>query len=630
MQSTPASFGRGAFMFMVAGVSLAAAERLDRGVVAFPSGDGGVYVGWRLLLADAKDVAFDVFRAESGDGPWTQSNARPIEDSTNFVDRTAQSAGRRFYAVKRAGERGKIAAVEAVEVAERAETGGRWRFKLARGAGAAKVGVGDFDGDGKLDYLVRTPDVNVDPFYRLGSDGKVAEGNWKPSPETMKLEAYRHDGTLLWRHDLGWAIETGTWYAPVVVYDVDGDGRAEVYCKGGPPGDPRDEHGRVTGGPEYLLKLDGLTGQEVARVDWPSRDGYTARKGNEAIPPYNQYSRNIIAIAYLDGKRPHVVVQRGKYTQIKLRAYDPALKLAWQLDINERNHPTFMGSGMHGMQVADIDGDGRDELIVGACAIDDDGKPLWTTRRGHPDACYVGDLDPTRPGLEIYYHQEWPMARDGVGMVDARTGRPLWGYAGPTTHVHSTGLVADIDPTRPGLESYGGESNSSQFFLYDARGTRIGNRSLGGLSPEAVYWDATTTKAVVSEGLVFRLKPPPAGVNFDASANASVGDVVRDVRGGAAAGKIGGSKSALWPGYVGATFGEIEGTVMFVGDILGDWREEIVTATRDELRIYSTTVPATTRRVTLLQDRKYRTSVGMFAMGYFFVPIEGGTPVPVD
>ena len=86
----------------------------------------------------------------------------------------------------------------------------------------------------------------------------------------------------------------------------------------------------------------------------------------------------------------------------------------------------------------------------------------------------------------------------------------------------------------------------------------------------------------------------------------------------------------MWEGYVGERFGKIEGTVLFVGDILGDWREEIVTSTGSEMRVYSTTIPATTRRVTLLQDRKYRTSVGMFPMGYFFVPIEGGTPVPVD
>ena len=111
-----------------------------------------------------------------------------------------------------------------------------------------QVGVGDLDGDGALEYIIKQPNFNTDPYQQ--------PGYWKPSTTTYKIEAYKLDGTMLWRYDMGWSIEAGIWYSPWVVYDVDGDGKAEVYCKGG-EGDPRDEKGLVLTGPEYLVKLDG-------------------------------------------------------------------------------------------------------------------------------------------------------------------------------------------------------------------------------------------------------------------------------------------------------------------------------------------------------------------------------------
>ena len=123
-----------------------------------------------------------------------------------------------------------------------------------------KVGIADLDGDGLLDFVIKQPNTNVDPYEKY----------WKRSTNTYKLEAYRSDGTFLWRYDLGWAIECGIWYSPYVVFDFDGDGRAEVAVKTG-EGDPRDPDGRVTSGPEYLSILDGRTGKERTRVEWPSR-----------------------------------------------------------------------------------------------------------------------------------------------------------------------------------------------------------------------------------------------------------------------------------------------------------------------------------------------------------------------
>ncbi len=154
-----------------------------------------------------------------------------------------------------------------------------------------KCGIADLNGDGAYDYVLKQPNVNIDPY------GKY----WKPSPETYKVEAYLADGSFLCRHDLGWSIERGIWYSPMVVFDLDGDGRAEVCLKAG-EGDPRDADGRVQSGPEYLLILDGMTGKEKARTAWLKRADF---------PGYNYASRNQMCVAYLDGKTPCLIVERG-------------------------------------------------------------------------------------------------------------------------------------------------------------------------------------------------------------------------------------------------------------------------------------------------------------------------------
>lgn len=287
-----------------------------------------------------------------------------------------------------------------------------------------------------------------------------------------------------------------------------GDYKAEVYCKAGPPGDPRDERGLVTSGPEYLVKLDGETGKALARLDWPDRSGIT--KNNSDTPEYNFWSRNLLAVAYLDGKRPHLIVERGAYTRIKIRAYDQQLKLVWSLE-TKGEYEAYKGQCTHGMQVADIDEDGRDELVIGAAAIDDNGKPLWTTGRGHPDICHVGDIDPSRPGLEIVYGHEWAQEKNGICLVEARTGALIWGINSPTKHIHSQGLVADIDPTRPGMEIYGGEKRHPEFYLFDVKGNLMSDKSFGTLAPTPVWWADKAHKLIVANGKMFVFNGPELG-----------------------------------------------------------------------------------------------------------------------
>ncbi len=543
---------------MVGGVQ--AAERLDRGAIAVPIEDGSVYVGWRLLASDSPDATFDVYRAESDGGPRTKLNARPISESCSFVDTTAK--GRRaLYYVQTTQTRGETAASS--RPAQWADTAqGFVSLKLEHSDRPQKVGLADFDGDGRLDYLVKQPDFNTDPYQQ--------PGYWKKSEDTYKLEAYRHDGTFLWRYDMGWSIEEGIWYSPIVVYDLDGDGRAEVFCKAG-EGDPREPTGHVKSGPEYLVMLDGLTGEVKRRLSWPSREGFD---------DYNYYSRNLLGIAYLDGQRPHLMVERGTYKIIKLQAYDPTLTLEWSWEASGE-FQRYRGQGMHGMHAADVDGDGRDEVVIGAAVIDDNGRPLWNLGKGHPDVCYVADVDPRRPGLEIFYGIEPGRQSNTVCLVEARTGKMLWGNPEVTVHVHGQGMVGDIIAEHPGMECYAGEAKGgTNYWLYSAQGERLSDQSLGDLSPKAIYWLDGPTKVFIVGKTIYR-----------------------------------------WPRE---KVGEIEGRIVAIADCLGDWREEVITALDGEIRIYTTTVPASSRRVCLMQDRLYRTDVAMQTMGYFYPPQLGG------
>jgi rhamnogalacturonan endolyase len=539
-----------------------AAEHLDRGVVALPLENGSTYVGWRLLAADPPEVAFHVARAEQRDGPWRTLTTEPIQTSCSYVD--AEAAGKTWwYRIEPVASRGALRVSPAVQVS--GQRGEFLSIKLQGNYRAQKVGLADLDGDGRLDYLVKQPDFNTDPYQQ--------PGYWKKSEDTYKIEAYRQDGAFLWRYDMGWAIEEGIWYSPIVVYDLDGDGKAEVYTKAG-EGDPREPTGHVRSGPEYLVQLDGLTGKVLKKLPWPSREG---------LEDYNYYSRNLLGIGYLDGVRPHLLVERGTYRLIKVQAYEPGLTLKWAWEA-AGPYTSYRGQGMHGMHCADVDEDGRDEIIIGSAVLDDDGRPLWNTGKGHPDVCYVADIDPARPGLEIFYGIEPGRKSNTVCLVEAKTGRQIWGNPEITVHVHGQGMVGDIDPAHPGLECYAGEAKGgSNYWLYAASGQRLSDQSLGELSPKAVFWLEGPTKVYVVGRQIFK--------------------------------------------YPRERVGAIEGQIVAIADCLGDWREELITALPGEIRIYTTTVPATSRRVCLMQDRPYRTDVAMQTMGYFYPPQLGGTPL---
>jgi hypothetical protein len=223
---------------------------------------------------------------------------------------------------------------------------------------------------------------------------------------------------------------------------------------------------------------------------------------------------------------------------------------------------------------ADVDADGRDELVIGAACIDDDGHGLWTLAMGHPDVCYVADIDLDNPGLEVYYGFETRQKTDGICLVDAKSGRKLWTHKKPTRHIHGQGMVGDILAESPGMEVYSGERDYEERWLYSSTGKLLQFLKKGTLSPRPLWWDADSQKEVILQG------------------------GVQD-----------------WGGRV---LLPLEGRVIATVDCLGDDREEVITSVPGEIRIYSTTMPSTRHGRCLLRDHQYRMGVVAQTMGYYY------------
>ena len=534
-------------------------ERLGRSLTARTTPDGqGVYLSWRLLTTDHPEVGFEVYR--TADGKTELLNRKPVTATTDFVD-PAPAEKARYRVVPRYGDR-CLPASDEIEVELAALRASKPYTAIPITGRAGKLGVGDLDGDGEYDFVVRTPDTGVDP----GVQGIHYDS-------VYTIAAYRRDGKKLWSYSLGEGVEPGVWYSPYAVYDFDGDGRAEVALRICPDG-KRDDRHRVSTGSEYLVVLDGLTGREIARAPWIER---TPRLGD-----LNRQNRHQIGMAYLDGRTPAIIVARGTYRAMLAEAWqlhDGRLTRLWRWDGDEEN-PVIRSQGSHNMVACDADGDGRDEILLGGCMLDDNGTLLWSAGIGHPDKIYMTDIDPRRPGMEVLLCGE--ISNDegrGVCCVDAATGRQVWNLGIPTPHV-GDGMTADIDPKHPGLECFAKEdrkAGSECRYLTTAQGKRLENRPI----PECrnwVWWD---------------------------------GDLLRET--------IRGTQVVKWPDRPVAE--GIEGVILLIADLTGDWREEIVTAVDGELRIYSTDLPARDRRTTLMQNPLYRSYVVERSQGYPQSPV---------
>ena len=211
----------------------------------------------------------------------------------------------------------------------------------------------------------------------------------------------------------------------------------------------------------------------VAKTPWLSKEGFT---------DYNYYCRNFLTVAYLDGKTPSLIMQRGTYQIIKTQALDKDFNKIWYWD-STQEQKKYSGQGSHGLITADVDRDGRDELVIGGAVLDETGQGLWTLEMGHPDICYVADIHPENPGLEIFYGFESKQKTDGICVVDAATGRKLWANKEPTSHLHGQGMAGDVLADHAGMEVLAGERDFPKRWLYSASGELIAFLEKESLTP---------------------------------------------------------------------------------------------------------------------------------------------------
>lgn len=581
-------------------------ERLDRSVVTTLGSDRRMLVQWRLLATDSSDARFDVFKngvkvARTGAG-----------EATNWRDVSGDLQAR--YAVRRVDDQKPSDALNLPDgylsiplnrpASGMTPDGVTYEYQANDGT------VGDLDGDGRYDIILKWQPTNAKDNAFAGFTGPTL------------VDAYTLDGRRLWRIDLGRNIRSGAHYTQMVVQDFDGDGRAEVVLKtadgtidgagrmiGDAEADWREDGGeipshdrtgaerkpdgslaaglagRIVSGPEFITVFDGRTGAALASAPYvPSR----GRAGDEATCEEmaaiwgdgygNRSERYLGGAAYLDGRMPSIVMARGYYGRTVVAAWDwrdGRLSQRWVFD-SDTAPEGYAGQGNHQFSVADVDGDGRQEILYGAMALDDDGTPLWTTRLGHGDAMHVGDLDPTRPGLEKFGVHENVVGNGGVGsaMVDARTGEVLWRTPGQQDV--GRGVAIDIDPRYPGAEVWASNSND----LHSADG-----RVISHIRPQqmnfGIWWDGDALRELLDGTRIFK---------WDWENQRSV---------------------PLLSAEGAASNNGTKANPVLVADILGDWREEVIWRTADSsaLRIYVTPHPTSLRHVTLMHDAQYRSQV---------------------
>lgn len=595
-------------------------EKLGRGVVAVKQSDGQVYVGWRLLGTDPDAIAFNLYRITNG-GKAVKLNAQPITTATSFVDAKADPAKSNSYVVRPVlkGKEQQASAPFTLPANAPARQYLSIPLKTPAGYTPNDVSVGDLDGDGEYEMVVHQAG--------RGRDNSQAGMTTEPI-----LEAYKLDGTLLWQINLGKNIREGAHYTQFMVYDLDGDGKAEVACKtadgtidgkgkviGDAKADFRQPEGsmikvrnrageeqqrNITGfvlsGPEYLTIFDGLTGAELATTKYlPPRHPTKLNPTTEEMAALwgdgvgNRVDRFLACVAYLDGKRPSLVMTRGYYTRAVLAAWNwrgGKLTHVWTFDSDDGTpgNEKYRGQGNHNLSVADVDNDGKDEIVFGAATIDDNGKGLYSTTLGHGDALHVSDLDPERPGLEVFDIQE-RFDDAGANFRDAKTGEVIWKKpsikAGDDGEGPGRALALDIDPRHKGFESWvrGAEIRG----LFNAKGEKISDTTPRSCN-FGVFWDGDELSELLDRNTISKWNWAD------------------------------GSETTLLTAEGCTSNNGTKATPALSADILGDWREEVIWRTTDnkELRIYTTTIPTNHRFYALMHDPQYRLSIAWQNVAY--------------
>lgn len=563
-------------------------EPLGRGVIAIRDNTDTVTVSWRYLEADGENQAFDVYR----DGK--KLNSSPIKKTTFFKD-----------AYKGNG------AVEYSVVPTRGTLAGRYTLPADAPEGYLNIplsapapqtmpdgstchyspndaSIGDVDGDGEYEIILKWDPSNAHDNGHNGYTG------------TQFIDCYRLNGERLWRIDLGRNIRSGAHYTQFMVYDLDLDGKAEMVCRtadgttdgtgkviGDPEADWRSETGRILEGREYLTVFNGETGAAMKTIDYIPQRGDPADWGDIKA---NRSDRFLACVAYLDGSHPSVVMCRGYYTRSVLAAFDwdgKELTSRWVFDSDNPGCGSYAGQGNHNLRVGDVDGDGCDEIIYGQMAVDHDGTGLYSTGMYHGDAMHMTMFDPASRNFKVWCCHENKI--DGSTLRDAATGEVLLRY--PSDLDIGRCMAADIDPRYPGVEVWSPNTGGVRSFKGELVSPAHEFKGAGKAHVPvnmAVWWDGDLLRELLDHNTVFK---------YDWEKGEAVPLTVFD-------GCVSNNGTKATP--------------CLQGDIIGDWREEVLLRAADNsaLRLYVSTIPTKYRFQTFLEDPVYRISIATQNVAY--------------
>ena len=577
-------------------------EQLNRGVVAVRTADGKVAVSWRTLMSDPKGQAYDIYRN------GVKLNAESLTTGGTFFIDEHPLPGDATYRVSRCSDNSENSEHSDYTLPANVPTG-YIPIPLQKPEGrytANDASVGDIDGDGQYEIFLKWEPWNARDNSHDGYTDPVL------------IDCYRLDGTWLWRINLGRNIRAGAHYTQFMVYDFDGDGRAELMCRtadgtrdgtgqviGDSTADYRNAAGRILEGPEFLTVFDGLTGHALDTKPYVPQRGDVSAWGDAKA---NRSDRFLAAVAYLgaqqrlpqlgeDGRGlPSAVFCRGYYTRSVLAAWDwdgKELRQRWVFDTDNPRWASYAGQGNHNLRVADVDGDGLDEITYGSMCVDHDGTGLYNTGFGHGDALHLV-ADPKDNALYIWDCHE--NRRDGSELRNARTGDVVFQIKSRDDVGRC--MAADIDPTNPGLEMWS----------TDSHGIRNMKGEIVGAAKDAD--DPQHNNNLVMRG---RWLSVNFGIWWD-------GDLLRELLDRQTVTKYDWEQRTIveLQRFDGQFNNSTKSNPCLAADILGDWREEVLVRNREstELRLYVSTIPTPYRINCLMEDTPYRLSVATQNVAY--------------
>ena len=556
-------------------------EYLDRGISAVNTGSG-MLVNWRFLASDPDDAVFRLYRGNDLIYTSTDKDNSYSKGATCFLDKSGNAKS--AYKVE-CYSGSKLISSDTCSIQSDAPY---FDIKLNRPSSnhtPNDMSVGDVDGDGQYELFLKW-----DP-----SNSK--DNSQKGKTDNVYIDCYKLDGTRLWRIDLGVNIRAGAHYTQFFVADYDLDGKAEMCCKtadgtkdgkgnviGDGSKDYRDSSGFIIKGDEFYTLFDGATGEALDTVPYEPARGDTTKWGKTSDKT-NRVDRFWGTTAYLDGVHPCVVTGRGYYARMTATAYrveNKKLVKMWTFDTGTSSSTAGWGDGNHNSMAADVDGDGKQEIITGSTCIDDNGKILWNTNQGHGDAMHIGDLDPTNEGLEAWIcHEDKPY---GVSLIDCDTGKIIFhnNGAGDTGRCCADNIWAG----NAGAELWGNRETDDSTPVKNVKGETLSCRrpAINFLT----YWDGDLEREILDGG------------NQDNTAPAKISKMNEK-------GTI--DNILTTDGYY--TCNTTKGTPCLSADIFGDWREELIVRSADgnSIRIYATTYDTDYRVQCLMHDPQYRVQV---------------------